>query len=371
MAGIVTSVDSEAARAYHAAIANELVTEDVIDHVAAGMHSLVRSWSYDVETAQAQDRYALTPIDPWPRPTTDPAWVERGETTVDVANTSWEALPCDWRARFRDLATVVAGATAVAVRDDGRTPSELDEDDDWMEALVATLARPWLREVPRVTYRGGTVAPEQQFDAARWILLRGALRVQAALAAFAAPRRGRLLGHVPDDFPQARDENEDRPGIMTGGQERRDRKHATFRLLGPGVDPARIGPLQGVAPSEAFRAGDLRLDAIRGEPRQIADHGRWALDSGGEVDEVGPTLEAHVVWLLDRLEPHATALRAEQARDPESVAELFCFWSMEGVNADFSLSPGTLARVAALGAQLRLDVWSWAWDDDEEEDDED
>ncbi len=84
--------------------------------------------------------------------------------------------------------------------------------------------------------------------------------------------------------------------------------------------------------------------------------GVWAIDTStaglGDAD-----LEAHIVWLLDHLEPSAPALIALMETDG-LVADVFCGYFMADGNCGFSVQPSTLARIAAFNASLGFDLYA-------------
>ena len=140
--------------------------------------------------------------------------------------------------------------------------------------------------------------------------------------------------------------------IVVGGDNAR-RRAASFRLMGDGLDPDAITRITGLEPKHAYRKGDRR---IRQDGSTAAFRkGLWSLDTSGEVpDEVD--LDTHLAWLLDRLEPSAEDLRALMV-EQGLAADFFCGYFMGGWNNGFALSPRTLARIAALGAELGLDIY--------------
>ena len=75
------------------------------------------------------------------------------------------------------------------------------------------------------------------------------------------------------------------------------------------------------------------------------------------LPERGNHLEDHLIWLLDQLEPHARAihgLSAEQGLD----SDFWCGYFMGQANSSFGLNARTVARIAALGADLTFDLYA-------------
>jgi hypothetical protein len=123
---------------------------------------------------------------------------------------------------------------------------------------------------------------------------------------------------------------------------------ATFRLGGDRLDPGRVSSELGLQPSEAFRRGDPfgRRDATR-------HTGGWMLDTRLLVPAVD--LAAHVVWLLDRLEPVAAQL-ARIRREPGIYADIFCFLESDG-QGEVWLDPAPMRRCAMLDLPLGIDLY--------------
>ncbi len=139
--------------------------------------------------------------------------------------------------------------------------------------------------------------------------------------------------------------------MLSFGGDRPDRKHASVRVIGANLDPDKVTRVTALTPDEAHRRGDPKR---RGDPWR---EGLWSMCSAPPLAEGGNHLEDHLRWLLDRLEPHASALRSMCAEDGLRV-DFWCFYSMGQANSSFGVSPATLAGIARLGAELSLDVYA-------------
>ena len=125
---------------------------------------------------------------------------------------------------------------------------------------------------------------------------------------------------------------------------------ASLRFFGDGLVPEQISDLLGLEPTEAALKG-LATTSPSGKTR-VASTGRWLLETRGQANSTD--LEAHLVWLLDRLE----ATRAEPTSLPGvSQADVFCYWLSATGNGGPSLSPQVLSRLAHLQLRLNFDLY--------------
>ncbi len=92
----------------------------------------------------------------------------------------------------------------------------------------------------------------------------------------------------------------------------------------------------------------------------------WNIQTDGAVEQVGPTLEDHLCWLLDALEPHVAEI-VRLSRELDLRTDFFCGYWQRRWNSAWDLSATTFGRIAALGASLSYD----AYIDYDREDDED
>jgi hypothetical protein len=138
--------------------------------------------------------------------------------------------------------------------------------------------------------------------------------------------------------------------MLSFGGDGPDRKRATFRVMGPALDPDKITRATGLAPDEAHRRGDPRR---RGDPFR---EGLWSVRSSPPMPQLGNHLEDHLCWLLDRVEPHAEQLRRICEQDRLRV-DFYCGYTMCQTNSGLELTAAMLARIAALGASLGLDIY--------------
>lgn len=320
-------------------------SDELVEHVASTFHTLIRSWHYDPAAAGPDDdrRVEVVPLEPWIVDTTDPEWHAAGRPEVDLANVWWADLPADWRAAFIGLAAQAAAAVVCAI-ESGLTVTDLDRDHDFKAAVAARLGRPWLAP-PRVLDHG---EPVEGRHAVGLVLVRAAIHVYAGrLSGFTR------LGSLPV-FPSP----DPARMIQLRGFERHaeDDKTASFRLTGERLDPEYLTALTGLQPERAYRRGDLKIRPSTGHLYRPYPTGLWLISTDEAVDPAGSTLEEHLLWLLDALEPHTEALRAHIGQRGLQ-ADFFCGYWQRDWNSEWSLAAGTLARMAALGASLSYDAY--------------
>ena len=137
--------------------------------------------------------------------------------------------------------------------------------------------------------------------------------------------------------------------VLGGG---RASARASFRLIGDRIDPDAITRETGITPSRAHKPGEAVASGDR-----VWRRGAWCVDSRDAESELDSDLEAHLGWLLDRLEPHSETLIA-LAADQGLMANFFCGCFRESLQCGLMLSPDTLFRIARLGASLDLDIYA-------------
>lgn len=129
--------------------------------------------------------------------------------------------------------------------------------------------------------------------------------------------------------------------------------HVGFRLASDALLPGEVTRRLNVEPTRSHRKGEQHgRNRKTGEPI-IYRSGIWILDSA-LPESAG--LVAHVESLLDVLYPirHAVQCLVEQGYQADFTCGLFLNHENEGV----SIPARTLARIAELGAELSLDIYS-------------
>jgi hypothetical protein len=133
-----------------------------------------------------------------------------------------------------------------------------------------------------------------------------------------------------------------------------DRRHVWYALRGPDLDPAEITDATGIAPDQAWKAGD-------GKPRTGLPYseGAWLIDSGlGEADEFHDHLDA----LLARLRPAwHTFANLGQRYEADVDAAIYC---MEAQGPLVIVVPEVSASLVELNASLGFDLYALAGSDE-------
>lgn len=130
--------------------------------------------------------------------------------------------------------------------------------------------------------------------------------------------------------------------------------HASFRLVGDRLATAEVIRLTGVAPSFAADKGSVRPPKGSRGRAITQGTGVWSLGSKGSLDST--SVERHLLWLLDRLEPTRDALLAAAAKYAAS-ADFFCYWLSATGHGGPEVSAPTLERIASFNASLGFDYY--------------
>lgn len=132
-----------------------------------------------------------------------------------------------------------------------------------------------------------------------------------------------------------------------------EKTDATLRFVGADLDPDEVTAAVGMAPDVGHKRGEVRV-AVRGREYKFP-RGIWYITT---EDWPSRNLEAHVVRLLDRVEGVRERLASYSRANPDVRFEIMCHWVSASGHGGPSLSPETLARIAAMGATLDFDIYS-------------
>jgi hypothetical protein len=131
------------------------------------------------------------------------------------------------------------------------------------------------------------------------------------------------------------------------------RTRASFRLLGDRLDPVFVTERLGLHPTRAMSKSEEIPAGKSGEAHRRRT-GVWLLES--EATVTSTSLERHVVWLLEQVEPSRDALATVRAA-LDLRADFFCYWVSKSGDGGPEISPTTLRRIAELDAPLGIDFY--------------
>lgn len=121
----------------------------------------------------------------------------------------------------------------------------------------------------------------------------------------------------------------------------------------------RVSEMLGIVPTEGCNVGDQKATRFGGTRTVRLTY--WMLSS----EDIVPSLDVrkHVDWLLDRIEPAASALR-ELQHQPGLRMTVNCPWWSRGGHGGPILWPSQMRRLAALNLECGFEVQFYP--DDEE-----
>jgi hypothetical protein len=140
------------------------------------------------------------------------------------------------------------------------------------------------------------------------------------------------------------------------GGEDPDRRQAAFRLIGERLDPDAVTRAIGLVPSSAHRKDEARPVRLRSPELAPWPVGLWSLESADDGETNRLSMEGHLTYLLDQLEPKAETIR-RLCGEQDLRADFYCGYFMHQSNSGFEFSAATLARISALNASLGFDVY--------------
>jgi hypothetical protein len=145
--------------------------------------------------------------------------------------------------------------------------------------------------------------------------------------------------------------------MLSFGGDRNVRKRASFRLGGALLDPDAITRATGLTPDLCHKKGNPHIGS-GGREYAPWPNGLWSLSSEHAVPASRSSLDDHLAWLLDQLEPHVEVLR-QICAEQQLSADFYCGYFMGQSNSGFELSGATLRRVVALGlgASVGVDIY--------------
>lgn len=121
-----------------------------------------------------------------------------------------------------------------------------------------------------------------------------------------------------------------------------------LKLVGD-FDPKTVSERLGVEPTTARARGQLMSQRTG----RVAPDSVWSVDSGSSVE--ADTIEPHLEWLLELIEPRSAALEAIVSDGTFAYAD--CFWSSPGLSGGPWITPQSMARLAALNLPLIISFY--------------
>lgn len=121
------------------------------------------------------------------------------------------------------------------------------------------------------------------------------------------------------------------------------RTYATFRVYPGAVAPSAVTEALGLQPTRT---------SIQGVKSPLHVNG-WFLSSKDVIESRDS--RRHIDWLLDQIEPVASAIDALISSGAK--ADIFCFWESNSGNGGPELSPAQMSRLCRLNLSVGWDVW--------------
>lgn len=128
----------------------------------------------------------------------------------------------------------------------------------------------------------------------------------------------------------------------------------SFRIFGEDLDPDAVTNVLGIRPDSAVRKGEERDLKVGSRVIHLrpARQGMWSISSKLPPDN---PLEEHLQGLLALLEPKAEVIRG--LAESGCSVDFFCGLFLRDYNDGVTLPPELLSGIAALGAELGLDIY--------------
>ncbi|MEM7559288.1 MAG: DUF4279 domain-containing protein [Planctomycetota bacterium] len=129
---------------------------------------------------------------------------------------------------------------------------------------------------------------------------------------------------------------------------------ASVRFMAPNLDPLVVTKATRLPADTQHRRGEphIRRSRKSGNVREYSPFhaGLWVMTSESWVESL--SLETHIIWLLDQLEPKAQSIHAIRVNDLE--IDFFCC-SIGNTPSPPPISRETTGRAEALGIRIEID----------------
>jgi len=119
-----------------------------------------------------------------------------------------------------------------------------------------------------------------------------------------------------------------------------------FSVQGVNLDFDAISRALNLSPTHTHRAGDPSRLKNKPYPRD-----QWALDSPLASEE---PLDTHLKWLANQLRPHYAYIKS--LKSPDTDVYIFCGYTTEVEQNDFSISSEALEICTTLGIPLEFSI---------------
>lgn len=131
-----------------------------------------------------------------------------------------------------------------------------------------------------------------------------------------------------------------------------ERTNASFRIVGESLDPRVITPKLGIVPSYSHPSGHKKW--LKNGQVVKYRNGVWLLSSEDRV--VSTSIERHLIYLLERLEPRKSEI-LEFVNCPSFDVDFSCTWVSSTGHGGPVLSSDLLIRLSSLCNLLSFDFY--------------
>lgn len=124
---------------------------------------------------------------------------------------------------------------------------------------------------------------------------------------------------------------------------------ATFRVLGPDLDPDKIKAILRVSPTTAYAKGDAYQIPRVGQ--RIRSIGHWSFCTEGCIRSTD--IEAHALYLLRKLEPCRSGIH-RLLSDPKYHVSISLWWEIKEEHGVMIVSRDTMKRLTSLCQDIEV-----------------
>ncbi len=130
--------------------------------------------------------------------------------------------------------------------------------------------------------------------------------------------------------------------------------HVEFTMSSDLLDPQALTTELGIVPSRSWAKGEsyvgkprISKDGTTVSVQRIHPWGIWALST---KDAIGlpKRVEAHVMYLVERLEPHKAKLQRYISQTPGMMVRFYIWWEPHDGHGSYEISASTMIKMAEL-----------------------